>query len=258
MPMSPRLLRPRAAVSTAFDPRSITGLELWLDVADTQSLGNTHTGAGGASLNGPIRYIADKSGNGRHALRDAADSAVPTLISGPNSRNAISFDGGDMIGGSWITLNAQSTFVVLRNSGSGGRIFTQQINNVGPLDDASGAGHYVPVIIASATSISSYHAGSFQPAITVPQNQWAIYCATKAAANSVTNYLNNGSGVSFTTAGFGSLAFTRYSLGASSLPAAFWTSGAIAEVLSYSRSLADAERTAVFRYLGAKYNIAQA
>jgi hypothetical protein len=31
MPMNPRLLRPRAS---GFDPRSISGLALWLDAAD--------------------------------------------------------------------------------------------------------------------------------------------------------------------------------------------------------------------------------
>ncbi len=35
MPMSPRLLRPRA---TGFNPKSISGLKLWLDVANTSSL----------------------------------------------------------------------------------------------------------------------------------------------------------------------------------------------------------------------------
>lgn len=38
MPMNPRLLRPKAAASTGFDPRSINDLALWLDASDSSTI----------------------------------------------------------------------------------------------------------------------------------------------------------------------------------------------------------------------------
>jgi len=66
MPMSPRLLRPRA---TGFNPKSISGLKLWLDVANTSSL----------TFNGStVSQVNDLSGNGFHATQGTANNQ-PTL-----------------------------------------------------------------------------------------------------------------------------------------------------------------------------------
>ena len=59
MPMSPRLLRPRAA--GGFDPRTISGLNLWLDFSDSSTLV--------LDANSLIQEIKDKSGNAQHATQ---------------------------------------------------------------------------------------------------------------------------------------------------------------------------------------------
>lgn len=57
MPMSPRLLRPRASASAAFTPSSISGLFTWWDFADSSTV----------TLNsGHVSAVADKSGNGNY------------------------------------------------------------------------------------------------------------------------------------------------------------------------------------------------
>jgi len=93
-PMSPRLLRPRA--SGAFDPRSITGINLWIDFAD----------AAAVTLDGSnkISAVLDKSGSGFHGIQTTAANRL-----GASTLNGrVCADGG----------TASHTFSIAR-SGSG-------------------------------------------------------------------------------------------------------------------------------------------
>jgi hypothetical protein len=254
-PMSPRLLRPRAA--GGFDPRSLANLTLWLE-ADQTFLGSSHTGVGGTSLNSPVKYWGDKSGNAYHASRDAADSACPTLASGPNGRLALNFDGGDMIGrDGWLNLNGeQSVFAVMRNSGTSGRVFTQQNTFGGAFDDAIGAGNHIPCIVNGSASISTYTSGAFRVTQTLSANTWGVFCSVLNGA-SLLSSLNNGTALTAALGGSISLTLSKYSIGGTFAATAFFN-GRVAEILVYQRALSDAERTTVSRYLGAKYGITQA
>lgn len=253
-PMNARLLRPRA--SGGFDPRSLAALTLWLE-ADQSVLGAAHTGVGGTSLNGPVKFWADKSGNAYDASKDAADSVCPTLVSGPNGRLALNFDGGDSIGrAGWLNLSGeQSVFVVLRNSGSSGRVFTQQ-NTTGGFDDAIGSTNHIPCIINGATSVSTYTSGAFRVSRTLSANTWGVFCSV-LNGTSLSSSLDNGPEATATLSSSVSLTLSRYSIGATAGNAALFT-GRVAEVLVYQRAVSATERSAVFRYLGGKYAITQA
>lgn len=78
MSMSPKLLRPR---QTGFDPRSISGLALWLDPTDTTS----YTIATGVS------EWRDKSGNGNHFTQSVGNNQ-PTLAT-IGGKTAFNFNG---------------------------------------------------------------------------------------------------------------------------------------------------------------------
>jgi hypothetical protein len=80
-PMSPRLLRPRA---TGFSPRSISGLALWLDAADSATI-TTATG---------VSVWADKSGNGRNATQTTGGKQ-PIRTNTINGKSVITFQGTD-------------------------------------------------------------------------------------------------------------------------------------------------------------------
>jgi len=85
MPMSNRLLRPRA---TGFNPKSIAGLKVWLDVANTSSL----------TFNGStVSQVNDLSGNGFHATQGTANNQPTYQATGFNSRPTLSFDSTDSI-----------------------------------------------------------------------------------------------------------------------------------------------------------------
>lgn len=80
MPMSPRLLRPRA---TGFNPKSIAGLVLWLDPTDSTSY----------TISTGVSEWRDKSGAGPNFSQSVGNSQ-PTLttISG---KTALNFDGNN-------------------------------------------------------------------------------------------------------------------------------------------------------------------
>ncbi len=78
MSMSPRLLRPRA---TGFNPKSISGLSLWLDATDSSS----------TLLDTGVVTWTDKSGNGRDFTQTTGNNQ-PT-VSTLNGRRALAFNG---------------------------------------------------------------------------------------------------------------------------------------------------------------------
>lgn len=85
MSMSPRLLRPRA---TGFNPKSISGLKLWLDVANTSSL----------TFNGStVSQVNDLSGNGFHATQGTANNQPTYEATGANGKPTLYFDSTDSV-----------------------------------------------------------------------------------------------------------------------------------------------------------------
>jgi hypothetical protein len=98
MAMSPRLLRPRA---TGFNPKSISGLYLWLDGSNSSSV----------TLNsGNVSQWRDLSGGGRH-FSQATGGAQPAYTSaGQNGQNCLTFDGSrrlvsDLAASNWAFLH---------------------------------------------------------------------------------------------------------------------------------------------------------
>ena len=67
-----------------FTPASISGLQLWLDAADTATI--THSG-------GSVSQWDDKSGNGYHATQATGASQFTTGVSYINGRNALLTNG---------------------------------------------------------------------------------------------------------------------------------------------------------------------
>ena len=85
MAMSQRLLRPRA---TGFNPKSISGLKLWLDVANTSSL----------TFNGStVSQVNDLSGNGFHATQGTANNQPTYQATGANGKPTLYFDSTDSV-----------------------------------------------------------------------------------------------------------------------------------------------------------------
>lgn len=99
MPMSPRLLRPRA--SGGFDPRSISGCVCNLDASVLSSLRQNSDGTTAAvATDDPIGYWADLSGLGNHAKQTVATGSRPFLkLNNQNGKPGLLWDGSN----DWMT-----------------------------------------------------------------------------------------------------------------------------------------------------------
>lgn len=233
MPLSPRLLRPRTAVSAAFDPRNISGLRLWLDAADAASV----------TLNGStVSAINDKSGNGRHATQATAISQPTFTANGLNSRSVLSFIGTQRMTGSLTGLSQPfAKFVVARANDTGANknvfSFTATVNN----NSTS--------LYFSPTEAPSIYSGSIISSAT-PVTSTVVLSAIFNGASS--QLYANGSLVA--SGNPGSSTYTGdYNLGAFS--GGFDPmQGIIAEVLVYDGTAAST-RQQIERYLGAKWGI---
>lgn len=98
MPMNNRTLRPRAS---GFNPKSIAGLEVWLDGSDSTTF----------TLNGStVSEWRDKSGNSRHFSQATALRQPAVTAAAKNGKSAVSFTNDWMT--SVFTYNVGSIFVV--------------------------------------------------------------------------------------------------------------------------------------------------
>lgn len=85
MAMSPRLLRPRAS---GFNPKSIAGLYLWLDAADSATV----------TLNsGNVSQWRDKSGGNRHFSQASASRQPAYTIGGRAGKNCQTWTGSQLM-----------------------------------------------------------------------------------------------------------------------------------------------------------------
>jgi hypothetical protein len=258
MAMNPRLLRPLA---TGFNPKSIDGLFLWLDPSDESTLGNTSSGTGGASNNGPVKYLADKSGGGRHATQTGADSTAPTLLAGAlNGRSVLGYDGGDSLAGAFgnLPLTAQTTFAVIRlatGAVSFARVFSQLIQS--QTDDFGPTGHYIPILRNGTTNaVSSFSTSGSRASVSVSLDTWVVF-ASRHTGSVINNRTNLGAYVTGTGLAALNSTFDQYRVGVGlgvGPNTSFWQDR-IGELLSYSRSLTDAECDRVASYLMKKYAI---
>jgi len=107
MPMDNRLLRPLAK---GFNPKSITGLKLWLDISRTSSL--TMNG-------GDVAQVDDLSGNGFDAAQGTAANQPTLQATGFNGKPTLEFDVTDSLLSSatiadyFLTPTTSPTFVVV-------------------------------------------------------------------------------------------------------------------------------------------------
>lgn len=82
MAMNPKLLRPKAS---GFSPKSIAGLQLWLDAADSSTIS---TGTG-------VSEWRDKSSTGSKWVQAVGNEQPATSTQTINGRNVIEFDGSN-------------------------------------------------------------------------------------------------------------------------------------------------------------------
>lgn len=232
MSMSPRLLRPRA---TGFDPRSISGINIWVDFSDWSSLT--------LDANSLIQQVNDKSGNAYHGTQGtAANRPSVGSINGVNAANWGTDSNSKSL--AWSTSTGNWREVYIAGDWDGGSTFP----TFNGLFGGSGAGGGDLGVIGLVNTSSLYGSISFfanfyvngsttaldanytvLPAISSP---FLLRCVA-SADKTINGWLV---GMDRNNAGRGWL-------------------GKVGEVLSYSRTLTATESAAVSTYLTKKWKV---
>lgn len=245
-------------VPSQFTPRMIAGLVGWWDFSDIGTLGPTSSGRGTVTNNGPVKFAADKSGNGRHMIQTGADSVAPTFLSAAtNQLSALGFDGGDSLTlSSTITLTAQTLFVVNRfgfSTAGVGTAFARLFSQSDASTDFSTSGHYIPLLRTNQElALASWASSSQRASVGVSSSTWMLF-SSQHSGSQISNRLNNGTPATYSHTL--NKQFTRFAIGDAVGATAYWQDR-VAEVVLFSTSLSDNERNRVATYLGRKWGIA--
>jgi hypothetical protein len=233
MSMSPRLLRPGGV----FTPRSITGLQVWLDPSDASAVTLNST---------TISAIADKSGNGRTFFNSTSVSQ-PTA-STLNGRTAASIDASSK----WlqcefsITYTAQ-TVVVVANADAANPAFSRLYSQANASSETP-AGGFIPLIRNASQQMTSY------------TNQFFGAVAFSLSTTSVFSVRHTGSSFALRvngTAGSSQSHSLNYAVTRSRYGNGFSGSdgfrGLLGDCLVWNRSLSDLELLAVERWAARRW-----
>jgi len=256
MPMNPRLLRPLAS---GFNPRSISGLALWLDAADGSTLFQNSDGTTpAAATSDPVGYWRDKSGKNRHATQATAGDRPRVAASLTQGLKVVEwYDNGSrmQIATNAVMGNTMSMFAVAKrgpsNWGAGGGGGYGTILSIG----TSTAGPAMRANNGIIGMLGGSNESTFTPSGVLGVTSPAIFTGTLNSSDS-TLYVN-GAFVSSAGAAGSPSAHSATEMGAFS--AATGGGGPLraelAEIITYSRVLTESEKRKVELYLSRKWGI---
>jgi hypothetical protein len=219
---------------SGFDPRSITGCQLWLDGKDTSSI------TFGTGTN--VSSWRDKSGNGRDATQ-ATSSSQPIY---DTTTNLLSFESGKALDTSLSAgPSAETIFVVYNRTSAGG-----QQGLIG--SSGNGRGYYLQSDYPVLTYYNYYSASATASTI-IPIDTLVLTNITYSASN--VSYFYNGavSGTATMAAISGSTSVIGNMQSSGNTQN---LQGSIGEVIIYTVALTDPQRQQVEGYLAWKWGIA--
>lgn len=238
MSMNPRLLRPLAS---GLNPRSISGLDLWFDAADSATV----TEAGGAGTG--VSTWTNKSGlTGRNMTQTTPNNRPLYTAAYLNGKQAVVFDGtDDLLPCTSATLTHPfDFFAVMRHNSS--YVSTKRFSVGVPGQSISG-GRNSDTFLFMVNGTPFGNVGG-DPAVH-PETFSVIEFAIDGAAS-----VGRCNGQAFTTVSgtVGTLNPGGLTLGGG---VGFFSDIAVAECLVYSRILTSGEQTKVTQYLRRKWGV---
>lgn len=241
MSMSPRLLRPRA---TGFNPKSISGLKLWLDATDSTTI----------TLNGSsVSEWRDKSGNAFHFSQSTSNNQ-PSYTGTINGKSAIAFDGTndglDRLTADHATVadaTGACAFVVYEISGTDTQYSALKTSTSGSGHDRFSTANY------HAYFRTSRFAALANPA---PQSGRVILTSSVNASADLQSFRINGSlyqssACATTFAAWRALTSQFWAVGYDGS----YLTGSVGEVILFGRSVIASEISLVEKYLSAKWGV---
>jgi hypothetical protein len=236
MAMSARLLRPRA---TGFSPKSIAGLHLWLDAADSSTI---TTGTG-------VSEWRDKSATGSTWTQATGNNQPATGTATINGKNVLVFDGtNDSLTASapLSTSMPLTMFIVQRISTAtvAGMTYAAGTGDAFNMRQAGSTSGFLEVIAAGARMFlgSSGRTGIND-----------IVSVTFPASTDGSLFVNGVSQSPLTNATLKPTLTGTHYIGRRA--DGFYLNGQVAEILAYAAELSASQRRAAEAYLGKKWGI---
>ena len=242
MAMSPRLLRPRA---TGFDPRSVSGLVLWLDAADSSTV----------TLGTGVSSWRDKSANALSFTQGTGNNQPAYASGAVGGKSAILFDGAN----DQLTVSGVTNSTVFGSSG--GSVFvvyrpatTDTYTVFFQGGDTNGRDRFSD----NATYNSIFRSTRFEGVayLSLPKTPITTIYATTSSVGG--NHVMRSNGVvKYTTTSD----FTAYAARTSQLwrvgngPQLDYYTGYVCEIVGYSRALSSTEIATVEKGLAAKWQV---
>lgn len=231
MSMSPKLLRPR---QTGFDPRSISGLIVWLDATD-------------GSYNATTGTWTDKSGNNRNFTQGDVNNRPIISATLQNGKTVVEFDGlNDQLTSptNFLQIPSCTLFAAFRRAG----------NTFGGIISSSGGSDRSPgILIDSAVGIvRGYQNFSSAGAAVVDS-----FCVASGQVDlgSTTLFINGTQRDADATVSTLDTSQTTTAIGTYRQAASNFFSGVIGDIIAYNRVLTATERRSIERYLGNKFGV---
>jgi len=246
MPMNPRLLRPLA---TGFNPKSIAGLAVWLDMSKESSV----------TLNGStVSQVNDLSGNGLHATQPTAANQ-PTYASTINGRRVVTTTDSPATNLFVVDPVAANTglslFAVLRREGSSSRHLTFGVG-ANSEQVTAGATGWVALFQSGINAAASFANNTTQAAVPggFSNNETAVFALTHSGSE-IINYKNGSASATGSSVVGLSATFARLYISGRTDAGVNATPQSAGEVLLYTRVVSAAERQRIERYLGKKWGV---
>jgi hypothetical protein len=243
MAMSPRLLRPRA---TGFNPKSISGLKLWLDATDATTI----------TLNGSsVSEWRDKSGNAFHFSQGTSNNQ-PSYTGTINGKAAIVFDGTNdgldrlsVTNSTVADATGACAFLVYEVSGT-----DTQYAAFRTLTNGSGHDRF-----NSTTFHSYFRTSRFASLTPAPPSSGKVLLTSSSDVSADTQTLRINGSASITQACATTFAAWRALSGGLATWAigydASYLAGSVGEVIVVGRAVAATEIATVEKYLARKWGV---
>jgi hypothetical protein len=224
-------MRPRAS---GFNPKSISGIAVWLDAADT-------------SYNASTGTWTDKSGNGRDFSQGTPNNRPIFSAVTQNGRTLLEFDGGnDQLtqGSNFLQVANCTLFAAFRRLGG---TFGSVISSVGAADSS-------PSILMDSSRGVVRGFTNFSQSNVAEVDSFCVLAGTVNAGAS-TIWINGTQRDSDVVTGTLDTSQTTTSIGTYRQAASNYMNGYIGEIIAYTRVLTTDERRRVESYLGKKWGI---
>lgn len=221
-------------------PYSISGLQLWLDAADTSTI---------IESSGSVSQWNDKSGNGNNATQGSGSNQPTTGTVTQNGKNVIDFDGNDYLilpSALYSIPNGDHTifFISKQDAMSAERLISAA---------ASGTTRHSAEYTAAGNIVYFNNASFNNVQASINETAFNVIGFGKSGTTQFIQ-INNGTAVT-DNAGTNISGIDLYYIAVNQLASSGFLDGNIAEIIIYNRALSAAEKILVYQYLGAKWGI---